>query len=273
VIAIMNILVKGSREILLPIEQAIGPDLLADMFLSLVKGLNGTETAKLINTLQEFIRRLHAGSLLLGKGDKPLMQSYLTDLLKVVLPELDPELVRKVRIIFAEDRLSIANSISDALTDNPDITLSNLASMGSVQSSAVKARSRRLRVYEEIGQAGLNAALSESMSDLDTYEIAELINSTCRVLNRMRRTKPDIFSSLAIGVVDSLSADEVGKTVNWLIPDLVQALKPLAPTIMPSLIRGLCELIIPDAGLDSAEQAKALQTLRTAPAEASGGEK
>ena len=273
VIAIMNNLIKSSREILLPIEQAIGPDLLADMFLSLVKGLNGTETAKLINTVQEFIRRLHTGSLLLGKGGKPLMQSYLTDLLKEVLSELDPELVRKVRIIFAEDKLSIANAVSDSLTDNPDITLSNLASMGSMKSSAVKARSRRLRVYEEIGQAGLNAALSESMSDLDTYEIAELINSSCRVLNRIHRAKPDILNSLASGVVDSLSAEEVGKTVNWLIPDLVQALKPLAPAIMPALIRGLCEMINPDAGFESAEQIKAMQTLRATLAQAAGGEK
>jgi hypothetical protein len=273
VIAIMNILVKGSREILLPIEQAIGPDLLADMLLSVLKGLNGTETAKLINTVQEFIRRLHTGSLLLGKGGKPLMQSYLTDLLKEVLSELDPELVRKVRIIFAEDKLSIANAVSDALTDNPNITLSNLASMGSIKSSAVKASSRRLRVYEEIGQAGLNAALSESMSDLDTYEIALLINSTCRVLNRIHRAKPDILNSLASGVVDSLSAEEVGKTVNWLIPDLVQALKPLAPTIMPVLIRGLCEMINPDAGFESAEQAEAMQTLRATLAQAAGGEK
>jgi hypothetical protein len=264
--------VKGFREFLLPIERAIGPELLADMSLSLIKDLNGTETAKLINTFCELIRRLHTGSLLLGKGGKPLMQSYLTGLLRECASHLDPELVRKVLIIFAEDRLSINNAVSDALTDNPGITLSRLASIGSVRNSAVKAGSRRLRVYEEIGQAGLNAAVSESISDLDTFEIAELVNSACRVLNRIHAAHPDILNNLAGGVVDSLSNEEVGRTFKWLVPDLVQAVKPLAPTIMPVLIRGLSEMIRPDGGFTSPEQVEALQTLRAALARSSGEE-
>jgi hypothetical protein len=273
VIALMNTAVKGSREFLLPIERAIGPELLADMSLSLIKSLNGTETAKLINTFCELIRRLHTGSLLLGRGGKPLMQSYLTGLLRECASQLDPELVRKVLIIFAEDRSSINNAVSDALTDNPDITLSRLASIGSVQNSAVKAGSRRLRVYEEIGQAGLNAAVSESISDLDTFEIAEFVNSACRVLNKIHAAHPDILSNLAGGVVDSLSTEEVGRTFKWLVPDLVQAVKPLAPTIMPVLIRGLSEMIRPDGGFTSPEQVEALQTLRASLTRATGVEK
>jgi hypothetical protein len=273
VIALMNTAIKGSREFLLPIERAIGPELLADMLLSLLKGVNGIETSKLINTSYELIRRLHTGSLLLGKGGKPLMQSYLTELLQDCFSELDPELVRKVLIIFAEDKLSIYNAVSDALTDTPDITLSYLASIGSVQSSNVKARSRRLRVYEEIGQDGLNAAISESISDLDTFEVAGLINSTFRVLNRIHAANPDILNNLAGGVVDSLSTEEVGITLKWLVPDLVQAVKPLAPAFMPVLIRGLSDMINPDGGFTSPEQVEALQTLRATLNRAAGGEK
>ena len=147
VIAVMNTAVKSSRELLLPIEQSIGPDLLADMVLSVIRGLDGSQTARFINTAGEVIRRLHTGSLLLGKGGKPLMQHYLTDLFKNCLSGLDPELMRKLHIIFSEDRLSIVNAVSDALTDNPDITLSYLASFGSVQNSSVRARSRKLRIY------------------------------------------------------------------------------------------------------------------------------
>jgi hypothetical protein len=273
VIALLNIAVKGSREFLLPIERAIAPELMADMSLSLIKDFNGTETAKLINTGCELIRRLHTGSLLLGKGGKPLMQSYLTELLRDCLSGLDPELVRKVLIIFAEDKLSIHNAVSDALTDNPDITLSRLASIGSVKSSDAKALSRRLHVYEEIGQAGLKAAISESISDFDTYEVAGLINIMCRVLNRIHANNPDILNSLAVGVADSLNIEEVGKTVKWLVPDLVQAIKPLAPTIIPVLIRGLSDMINPDGDFANPEQVEALQMLRAAFNRAVGVEK
>ncbi len=272
VIALMNTAVKSSRELLLPIEQSIGPDLLADMVLSVIRGLDGTQTARLINTAGEVIRRLHTGSLLLGKGGKPLMQHYLTDLFKNCLSGLDPVLMRKLHIIFSEDRLSIANALSDALTDNPDITLSRLSSFGSVQNSSVRARSRKLRVYEDIDQDGFNKAISESISDLDTYEIAELVNGICRVLNRAHEVRPDILSSPACGIADSIDQDEIEKTLKWLIPDLVQAVKPMAPVIMPELIRGLSEMINPDGGYQSSEQTEAIKELKATLSRAAGGE-
>jgi hypothetical protein len=269
-IPLINILIKASREVLVPIEKAIGPDLLADIVLSLVKGVNGVDTAGLITTFQEVLRRIHTGSLLLGKGGKPLMQIYLTDVLKACLPQMKPELTKKARIILAEDKLSIAQAVADALHDNPDITLSYLASMGSVKTSAVKARARKLRVYEDLGQDGFQAALSESLSDLDTYEIADLINSACRILNRIHAIKPNFLLSLASGVVDSLDQQEIVETAQWLVTDLVQAFKPLAPAVMPAFIKGMCELLSPDGGYESAEQAEAMQTLRATLAQARG---
>ncbi len=262
VIPLMNIFTKASREILLPIERAIGPDLLADIILSLVKGINGADTAQLINTVREFIRRIHTGSLLLGKGGKPLFEIYLTDLLHDCFSEMDPELVKKIRIIFAEDRESIANALASALRDNPGITLSSLASFGSVKTSAIKARARKLGVMEEIDPDGLKSAITEGMSDLDTYEFAGLINTACRVANKIHDAKPDIVSNALSGVVDSVNADEVRKTFQWLIPDVVEALKPLAAVVMPLIIRALSELINPDGGYASPEHREALEAFR-----------
>ena len=124
----------------------------------------------------------------------------------------------------------------------------------------------------EIDQTGLNAAISESVSDLDTYEIAELVNGICRVLNRAHKMKPDILSSLACGIADSVDPGEIEKTLKWLIPDLVQAVKPLAPVIIPELIRGLSEMINPDGGYQSLEQAKAIKELKATLSRAAGGE-
>ncbi len=122
VIPLMNTLMRVLREILVPIEKAVGPDLLADIILSVIRGINGTDAAKLTNSLQEAVRRVHTGSLLLGKGGKPLFQIYLTDLLQDCMTEMDPVLLKKVRIVFAEDREAIANAMADGLSDNPEIT-------------------------------------------------------------------------------------------------------------------------------------------------------
>jgi hypothetical protein len=271
IIPLMNTFIKASREILVPIEKKIGPDLLADIILSIVKGINGADTAKLINSVREVIRRVHTGSLLLGKGGKPLFQIYLTDLLHDCLPEMDPELAKKIRIIFAQDREAIANAVAEALIDNPEITLSYLASLGSVKTSDIKAQSRKLGVIEEIDPDSLKSAVSESMSDLDTYEIAGLVNTVCRVVNRIHDAKPDIVSNALSGVVDSVDSEEVKRTLQWLVPDVVAAIKPLATTVMPQLIKSLSELISPDEGYASPEHKVAMESLRTALAAGSRG--
>ncbi len=264
VIPLMNTFIKSFREILVPIEKAVGPDLLADIMLSIIKGINGADTAKLVNSLSEVIRRIHTGSLLLGRGGKPLFQIYLTDLLHECYAEMDPELAKKIRIIFAQDREAIANAMAEALTCNPGIPLSYLASFGSVKTSDIKALSRKLGVMEEVDLNGLKAALSESMSDLDTYEIAGLVNTACRVVNRIHDAKPDIVSNALSGVMDSVDSDEVKKTVQWLIPDVVDAIKPLATIVMPFFIKSLVELISPEEGYASPEHKVAMESLRTA---------
>jgi triphosphoribosyl-dephospho-CoA synthetase len=271
-IPLINIIIKTSREVMVPIEKTIGPDLLADIILSLVKGLNGAELAKLINTSEEVLRRVHTGSLLLGKGGKPLMQIYLTDLLKDCMPQMNSELLKKTRITLSEDKLSIAQAVADALTDNPALTVSYLASAGSVRNSALKARARKLRVYEDLDQEKFTTALSQSMSDVDTYEIAKLVNTICRLLNRLHTAKPEFLSNLASGIVDSLDQEELKNTTRWVVADLVQAFKPLAPTLMPVFIKGLNDLLSPQSGNDNREQAEALQTLRATVAQTAGGE-
>lgn len=270
VIPLLNTSMKASREILAPIEKTIGPDMFADIILSVIRGFNGTDAAKLVNTLREIVRRVHTGSLLLGRGGKPLFQIYLTDLLRDFLPELDPELAKKTRITFAEDREAIANAMADALKDNPGITLSYLASMGMVKSLDIKAKARILGVIEKIDPEVLKSSVNESMSDLDTYEIADLLNTACRLANRIHDARADIVSNLVSGVVDSINPEEVRKTASWLIPDFIEAIRPLAGEVMPILLQSLSGLMTSEYGYESPEYAGAAEADRTAPA--SGGE-
>jgi len=81
--------------------------------------------------------------------------------------------------------------------------------------------------------------MDEAVKEFDTYEAADLVNLTCKVLNRLHDSKPDLISSLLSGVVDSISSDEVAKTAQWLVPDVVNAVKPLAQAMMPELLNVL----------------------------------
>jgi hypothetical protein len=233
--ALLNTSIKATCEALKPIDEQFSPDLLADLLLSTVRELKGTNVAVLVNTVCELIRRIHTGSLRLGKGGRPLFQVYLTALLNDCLPVLKPDLLKKARIALAEDGEACANALADAMKSNPAIPLSFLSSIGAVQSSRARTMSRKLRSLEETDQAGLDAAVSESVSDLDTYEIAGLINAACSVLERIHQARPDIVSSLVGGIVDSLDTEQARRICSWLIPDLADAVRPLIQAIAPEI--------------------------------------
>ncbi|PKN03943.1 MAG: hypothetical protein CVU74_09445, partial [Deltaproteobacteria bacterium HGW-Deltaproteobacteria-9] len=166
------------------------------------------------------------------KGDKSLLEDYVVNFMNEYLSEIDPDLARKLPIYFAEIRQAIANATSDALTDNPQTLLSRIASMGAVKTSDIKARSRKLRVLEDVEGNGLSAAITEGMTDLDPYEIAELINTACRVINRIHDVNTDMIGQMLRGIVDSVRPEEFNRTAQWLVPDLMEAVKPLTGTLI-----------------------------------------
>jgi hypothetical protein len=147
--------------------------------------------------------------------------------------------------------------------ENEEIFMAQIASLGSVKSSDVKVKNARLRVYEAADKEKLGAVMDEAVKEFDTYEAADLVNLTCKVLNRMHDAKPDLIGSLLSGVVDSISSDEVAKTAQWLVPDVVHAVKPLAQAMMPELLKGLAELIRDD-GYSGGKNREAVLELKAA---------
>jgi hypothetical protein len=195
-----------------------------------------------VNTIKELIRRAHTGSLLLGKGDKSLLEIYLQDIMKEYYSVADPELARKLPIYFGEMKEAIANANAKALEENPKALLAKVSSAGAVKTSAIKAKSCKLKVLEGIEEADLKASVSVSMTELDTYEIADYINTGLKFLNKIYEADPNLISSTFRGIADSINSEEVAKTVQWIIPDLIDAIRPLSPAFVPALAQGLNEL-------------------------------
>lgn len=270
-LAVVNTAIRSVRELLRPIEKNVGPDLLADLILSLLKGINAKEASNLYNSLCEFIRRLHTGNYLLAKAGKPLFQVYLTSLLQEALPNLDPVLIRKAKVALAEDKEAIAHALSDALTENPAYLIEMVSAYGSIKTPVIKGTSRKVRLYEEVNQEALAEATSKGLSDLDTFELAEVINGFLRVLNRIHESRPEVFSNITRSIFDSVNAEEIKATSQWLIPELVDAARPILTASMPQLINGLCGILNPQEGLVEDDNRKAILNLK-AVLLAAGGE-
>ncbi len=258
-----RIIVKTVNEVLVPINRDVGPDLLADIFGVLLRDCKPEEIARLVDGVGEVIRKAHTGSLLIGKGDKSKLDLYLDDIMKAYHGAKNQYLQKMLPVYLGEIRESIANSSARSLMENEEIFLAQIASLGSVKSSDVKVANARLRVYEAADAEKLGAVMDEAVKEFDTYEAADLVNLTCKVLNRLHDAKPDLIGSLLSGVVDSISTDEVAKTAQWLVPDVVNAVKPLAQAMMPELLKGLAELIRDD-GYSGGKNREAVLELKAA---------
>lgn len=264
-----NISVKSIALILGSLLKNLGPDLTADILLSIVRELNGKEIGKLTNTLTELLRRLHTGSYLLARGGKPLFEIYLTNFLKDALGEIDPDIFTKARVALAEDAETIAKSMAEVLSENEKHLFASLAAYSALENPKIRAQAVKMSLYEDADPEKFTEAAAAGISDLDTQIMAENVNAALRIINNLHEARPQLFATLLRGFADSADEDELAKTARWLVPELISSFKTLAPAVMPSLINGFCEMVEAD---HSGEMKKAIGNLR-AVMMGDGGEK
>ncbi len=255
-----NISLKSLSLIVGSLLDNLGPDLTADILLSVVRELNGREIGKLVNTLSELLRRLHTGSYLLARGGKPLFEIYLTNFLKDAVSEINPEIFTKARVALAEDAETIAKSLAEVMGENEKMLFASLAAYSSLKNPKIRAKAVKLNLYENSIQEKFVEAAAIGIADLDTQVMADNFNASLRIMNNIHEASPDLFATLLRGFADSVDEDELQKTVRWLVPEVVNTFKTLAPATMPLLINGFCDMVKSD---QSEEARKAIENLRS----------
>lgn len=264
-----NISVKSITLIVKSLLDNLGPDLTADILLSIVRELNGKEIGKLTNNVSELLRRMHTGSLLLSRGGKSLFEIYLTNLLKDAVSEIDPEIFTKARIALAEDGESIAKALAEVMSENEKMLFASVAAYSALENPKIRAQAIKMNLYENADPGKFIEVAASGISDLDTQVMAENFNAALRIINNIHEAKPELFTTLLRGFADSVDEDELQKTAQWFVPEIVGTFKTLAPAAMPSLINGFCDMVKAD---QSEEARKAIENLRSVIL-ADGGEK
>ncbi len=255
-LSLANLSVKAGREMLRPVEEKVGPDLLADLVLSLMRRIEPEEVAGLINSLNECIRRLHTGSLLLSKGGTPLFEVYLAEMLQAGAGMIDRELFCKARGALAEDRESMRNALTRVLEENPDMLFAVLSNFSSVINPAIRSRLGRLEMIGNLDVDDLAGAASDGLADLDTDDIAECINISLKIFNDLYEKRPEVYSTLLNGITTSLDRDELRRAAERVMPETCEAFQPVLEAMMPSFVHAICDMADPSAGYQSSEEGR-----------------
>lgn len=260
--SLANASVRGLQGIVGPVNEVVAPDLLADIVFSLLRSLDGRQMGVLVNQLAETLRRLHTGSGLLGKIGVPMFQADLTSVLSDAMDEADPQAVTRMKIALAEDAESVTAAFAEAFFQDPRWPLALIAATSAIHNPAIRARHNRLRAWEDLPQGELADACKKGFMDLDTQEIAEIINTAVRLLNQVHAEQPGLFADLMAGVSVALDSDELADAADWLVRDAITAFKPALLPLMPGLLEAVGEMLTPEPGQQSDELFVAMTRLR-----------
>jgi len=260
---VANIVLRSARETLAPLH-AQAPDVLADVIFSLMRSLNGKAAGELVNSLSEVVRQIHTGSALIGDQGLPQFGADLRILLADFVSALDPEVIVKVRTALAEDMETIRNTWTETMTERPDLFLASLRHAAERRNPRIRATRKEFDLLTDLPEEEVNEAMSAGLADMDTQELGETINTALRLLNSLRRTHPEAVPRVLAGVAATIDTDELKKTTAWIFPSAVAAVKPLAAAVIPSVLRGLAELLTPEPGDDKDEMAVAIAELKAA---------
>ena len=88
-----------------------------------MKEMDGKKFGRLVNEVSELIRKVHIGSSLIGEAGSPRFKTDVTPIIKDFISTLDPELIWKARVAFAEGAESINEALGEAADRNPELLL------------------------------------------------------------------------------------------------------------------------------------------------------
>jgi hypothetical protein len=152
----------------------------------------------------------------------------------------------------------------DLVGERPELARELVADHFREAARAVRRLDHKIDMLERVFPSGDAAgAMARGAEEVDPQEISRLLSRIFSMLNRAHETSPALVREFLSQVLGSLDEHEAGETARWLMEDLVSALKPIAPRILPPVVRGMAELLSCEGG-EGDELRDALSSLRTA---------
>lgn len=234
---------------------ALPPDILTDLFLTLLRQVDATTIGQSVNCINEAIRQVHTGSTLIGEMDAPRFTTDLREKIRTVVSQIDPVLAIKARSALIDGRETLISVLIDTAQEHPDYLNLWLQQLAAKRNSNIRLLKQKLGVFETLPEEDADEALSAGLSSWNAYDLAEMVNSVGRTLNRISRVKPDLFPDLVSEFVNTVDPCELEETLERFSRDLGQVIRPVFRMAAPAIIRELCGFFEPgeeDDGYDEA---------------------
>ena len=261
--SLANIAVRSLAKTTAP-TRGMAPDLLADVLASLLREIDGAAVGELVNELAELARRVHTGSVLIGDPGSSQLPKQMEELAGAVLTTLDVPLLLKAAGLLDDLKQASAQALSTALEEEPALAKAAFLRPFRAVERHTRTWSHRVDAWDSrFTDEELAAYVSQATAYLSGEDLADTVNRFCRLLNRADAHTPAAGKNVLSRFIASLDPVEVGETARRLAGDLVEELKPMAPDIVPPLLRGAAALLSAAEEEGGKEFADALAALKT----------
>jgi hypothetical protein len=237
------------------------PDLLTDVILSFAREINSDSAANVLNQLTEIVRKIHTGSALLGDPGTPQLPRVLSKMIEEVVDQTDPITLWKAKIALAETKAAIGKAVSASVNNKPSFKHLSMIMGPELTNIRIKSLNQKLAAWDAEDNEEMAKSFAQHLDAYDVQEMAEVLNKTLRIINRLGDEKPAIFTGFAAQLVNAIDAYELAESAKRFFNGVSKEFKPMARAVLPGLVTWICDVIKPEDDEYEDDAAKAREAL------------
>jgi len=259
--ALSNTALRGVRETAAPLNR-MAPDLLTDVVISLIRNVDTKEISGIVNELAELVRKIHTGSALIGEPGSPALPELFEKISSEITESIDLPLFIKASLMLGEIREQLDRAITGAFNSSPDLIKKKLKrEFNKTASSAARIENTLDSLERGFSDNDLEALISVALAEIDFQELASTVSRFCEITNRIYDINPDIIKGLLSQFFSALDSHETAETASLFAADIAESVKPVAPVLLPPILKGIGDIISSARAENPEEMTEALDYL------------
>lgn len=239
------------------------PDMLTDVVLSYIKEIDTQSLAGLGNQITELVRKVHTGGALLGEPGNPPLPRIISAKTNEIVSAIDPVTLWKAKLALTELGTYFSNGWMEAVNNNPALKHLSMIKGPEAANIRLKSLNTRLAQWDAEDDEEMAKSFAQHLAAYDVQEIAEVLNNTLRIINRIGDEKPAIFTEFTSQLVNAIDEYELAESAKRFFNGVSKEFKPVARAVVPGLVTWICDVIKPEDDEYEEDAARARDALRS----------